>query len=132
MASLTQKEKARFRSSKEWKEFRIRKIEENDYKCECCELNHKKNKSRLTVHHRDLDKNNYKDLSDGSKFSVLCVSCHKMLHQLERRVSNKKQPSMNPKVIDLVQPFFIHLSHKAGDRAICPSCGGAGSLMPNR
>lgn len=98
--------KKQFRASKEWKDYRLLILIERGNKCECCGNEYKKTSS-LNLHHRDLDPANYKDLSDKSKHTLLCQTCHKTVHFLHNRVISKKNPTTNKAIIDLQSPFFI-------------------------
>ena len=98
--------KKEFRASKEWKKYRMDLITKRGSKCECCGNEYKKTSS-LHLHHRDLNVDNYKDLSDESKHTILCQICHKTLHFLHNRVISKKNPTTNQKIIDFQSPYFL-------------------------
>ena len=103
--SFTQKDKIKFRASKEWKEFRIAKIAETNGLCELCGRAFPSPK--LHIHHRNLDRDHYTDISDKSKFKVLCVTCHDFLHSVHSMVISMKNCTTNQKLIELQKPFFI-------------------------
>lgn len=132
MNGYTQKEKKKFRDSKEWKDFRADKIDKVNGCCECCGIDHSKHTRKLQVHHKDSDKKNYSNLSKPENFAVLCSVCHKILHQLEARVRSKKQATKNRHIIDLVAGYFLGITETAGDRVSCEACGGVGRVTANR
>lgn len=103
--SFTQKDKIKFRASKEWKDFRISKISEVGNLCELCGRHFPSPK--LHIHHRDLDRDHYTDISAKSHFKVLCVTCHDFLHSVHSMVISKKNCTTNQKLIDLQKPFFV-------------------------
>lgn len=103
--SFTQKDKIKFRASKEWKDFRITKIAETNGLCELCGRAFPSPK--LHIHHRDLERDHYTDISDKSKYKVLCVICHDFLHSVHSMVISKKNCTTNQKLIELQKPFFI-------------------------
>lgn len=102
---LNQKEKSKFRSTPEWKQFRVDKIVETDGKCECCGRKFKSPK--LHIHHMDLDSTKYTDISDPTRFKVLCNACHDTLHWAHTLTISKKNPTSNQNIINLQAPFFI-------------------------
>ena len=67
---LNQKEKSKFRSTPEWKQFRVDKISETNGKCECCGRFFKSPK--LRIHHKDLDSTKYTHISDPTRFNPSC------------------------------------------------------------
>jgi hypothetical protein len=77
---------SKFRTSKEWKAFRLSIIEERQKKCECCGVQ-KNNASRLQLHHIfPLD---YTNLSP-ERFALLCANCHAEIERLSKRLRGKK------------------------------------------
>jgi len=74
------KKKAKFRSSKKWKDFIKKKKQDCNHTCFICGI---KKKKGLHVHHCNPEK--YEDLNQG--FYVLCNACHRSL--IERLVSMK-------------------------------------------
>lgn len=76
---MNRKAKNRFRTTKEWKNFRNDMLMKFDYRCEICGMKHKHGQN---IHHHD--ERNYTDL-DNAKFSVLCPSDHQLLERLLRR-----------------------------------------------
>ena len=105
---LNQKDKSKFRSSTEWKDFRLQKIEESENKCDLCNNIFIGNRSRkLNLHHRCLDPRQYTDISDKTRFSILCSNCHEFCHTMEKRVNNKKIPCTDSDILSIVKRFFI-------------------------
>lgn len=102
---LNQKDKSKFRSSTEWKDFRLQKIEESENKCDCCGRYFKSPK--LHCHHKNLDRTKYTDISDKTHFSVLCTLCHGTLHSFHGLATSKKSPTTNNLIIELQSKFFI-------------------------
>ena len=78
---MNSKEKAKFRTSKEWKTFRSQLLIDHGNKCEICGIARRHGKG-LNIHH--LDESDYTNLTD-EKFLVLCRSCHQELERLLRR-----------------------------------------------
>jgi hypothetical protein len=100
--------KAKFRATKEWKDFRIQKLTETDNKCDCCGGHYPGKKSRgLHIHHRKLDIKDYSDISNPDHFRVLCKSCHDAQHFFHNRVIAKKNPTTNQALIDFQSPYFL-------------------------
>ena len=75
-----QKNKRKLRNSKEWKDFRKKKMHEN--KVDCITL--RKLTGRWALHHRHVSANmeEYGDLSEPDEFVCLNQMTHKMLHFL--------------------------------------------------
>lgn len=73
---MTQKDKDRFRSSKEWREFRElkRKIDRVDY------LSHSKLTTSYNLHHIDLSEENYTNISNIEHFVCLNKKSHDTVH----------------------------------------------------
>lgn len=101
---MNQKEKAKFRTTKEWKEHREELIKENNEKCQCC--GRKFPSKRLHCHHMDLDSANYKDLTK-EKFKILCSPCHDFLHWAHTLSTSKKNKTTNQDLINLQTPYFL-------------------------
>lgn len=79
------KEHAKYRQSKEWKEFRLAMIATAGNRCKICGV--KKPSSRLQVHHiYPLD---YENL-DPSRFVVLCARDHDNIETFARRLRGRK------------------------------------------
>ena len=74
--SVTQKDKSKFRRSGKWKKFRnyLRKKRYVD----CITL--KPLYAGWNLHHLDLDKNHYEDISDEGKFACLNKKTHDAVH----------------------------------------------------
>lgn len=90
---ITSKDKTKFRSSREWKEFRQSLLEERGCSCELCGTRYSgKRKRYLQVHH--LDPENYKDLSPD-KFVLLCSSCHEMVERISKKILSKNTELSN-------------------------------------
>lgn len=70
-------DKAKFRATKEWKEFRRQLISERGTYCECC----KKKTKALQVHH--MYQNDYTNLSKD-RFALVCALCHKCISDVEK------------------------------------------------
>lgn len=104
--SVNSEMKTKFRASKEWKTYRAEILAERGSVCECCGNIYKKTSS-LQIHHKDQKVENYKDLTDKTKHSVLCTTCHKALHFFHNRTISKKNCTTNQKLIELQKPFFI-------------------------
>ena len=80
-----QKSNRSFRSSKIWKEFRHKKhVEQNGLD----PITKTKLTKQSNLHHkkRDLDENEYQDISNPSNFVFLLHDCHKVLHWCLRYV----------------------------------------------
>ena len=91
--NATQKAKRDWRNSKIWKLFRHDKIVEQkslDLITGC------KLTKTASCHHKDLDENHYKDISDKSHFIVVNKSTHDIIHWCLRYI--KKYHNMS--VID--------------------------------
>lgn len=98
--------RAKFRASKEWKEWRLKVIARDDSKCQCC--GRKYPSKSLQCHHKSMEKEKYQTLDDLNEFVSLCSICHKTLHQFEIKVHSKKQVfSGKPQIAELVESFFI-------------------------
>lgn len=74
----TQKDKTKFRASKKWKEFRDRKRKEQKVD----PITGAKLTRMANLHHLDLNKEHYEDLSDESHFVFLNQAMHKVVHAL--------------------------------------------------
>jgi hypothetical protein len=73
-----QKIKRNFRASAAWKNFRLSFMRETRDRCSVCGVKKTgKQKRSLQLHHHDDSLENYKNISDRSKFTLLCASCHK-------------------------------------------------------
>ena len=80
--------KTLFRQSKAWTEFSKKLREERPY-CELCGCKSK----TLQVHH--MDEEHYTDISDPTKFMVLCHSCHSYISRYER-IKPENRHKYNP------------------------------------
>ena len=76
---MTSKEKAKYRTTSIWKDWRKYLLGKSGKRCEICSI--QKN-SGLQVHHHD--EANYKDLKE-EKFTILCKRDHILIEQLLRR-----------------------------------------------
>ena len=103
----TQPAKSKFRSTVEWKDFRSQILLERNGLCELCGIDHSKNTRKLELHHKDLNPNNYTDISDPTHFALLCGVCHKSVHQFHTRIISKKQPSKNTLLLAIDKLFFL-------------------------
>jgi hypothetical protein len=83
----TSKDKAKFRKTKEWIDFRNKMIGEK----KCCEVCG--NNLRLQCHHIYLNDapEEYSNLTP-ERFAILCHSCHNYFHKLSRTLHRKKNP----------------------------------------
>lgn len=100
---MKSKDKALFRKTIEWKEYRKEIIEERGCYCECCGMKNKK----LSLHHKDLNVNNYKDLTDKTKHSLLCSRCHSFLHHIHTQTFKKSSNQNNADLLNICFNFFI-------------------------
>lgn len=75
---MNQKDKTKFRSSKEWKAFR--KALKDEQKVDPLTLN--KLTTRANCHHRDLNPEHYSNISDKSHFVVYNSMSHDTVHFL--------------------------------------------------
>lgn len=92
----TQQKKTKFRTTKKWKDFRdkIRKQQVND------PVTGSKLTRMANLHHKDLDENNYEDLSDESHFVFL----NKMTHDTVHFLFSKKDPKRwRKRVLELIK-----------------------------
>ena len=71
-----QKEKKRFRDTKQWKEFRRRKIEEQ----KTDPVTGQKLSGRCNLHHLDLNDEHYSDISHEDNFICLNKFSHDAVH----------------------------------------------------
>ncbi len=78
---MTGKEKAKYRASSHWKDWRRYIIKKRGAKCEVCDYPHK---IGLNLHHHD--EQNYKDLKE-EKFTLLCKRDHQLIENLLSRKS---------------------------------------------
>lgn len=100
------KTRAKFRSSPEWKDWRLQVLERDGNRCTCCGLSYPS--PRLQCHHRDMNKEKYQILDNLSDFTSLCATCHKSLHAFERKVRSKKRAfSGDHSLVELVNRFFL-------------------------
>lgn len=99
---MTSDERKKFRSSKIWKDFKTLIIKDRGLRCECCGRYTK----TLTLHHKNMDKTHYTNISDKTHFSLLCLSCHSLVHHFHTQV-NKKKATPNQMIIDFIKPFFV-------------------------
>lgn len=90
----TQKMKRNFRNSKKWKDFKHRKnVEQKGL----CYITQKKILKGATLHHLDLDENNYSDISKPENFVYLNKSMHEVIHVIWRYYKN------DPAVLDRIK-----------------------------
>lgn len=102
---LNQKEKAKFRATKIWTDFRQQILTEKDCICECCLR--PLPSSKLNLHHRNLDSEQYTNISDKTHFSLLCSNCHDTAHSFYSILINKKNKNKNRNIFELIRRFFI-------------------------
>lgn len=115
---LTSKDKIKFRTSVEWKEYRNEIIKERGKQCECCGCKSPK----ISLHHKDLDSNNYKDLTNKSKHVLLCNRCHTTLHHYHTQLFKKDSKCNNPNILTLIKPFFILTKEQLNIFDTCQFC----------
>lgn len=100
------KTRAKFRSSPEWKDWRLQVLERDHNKCTCCGIAYPSPK--LQCHHKSMLKEKYQILDNLDDFTSLCLVCHRGIHALERKVRNKKRAFAGCKELkDFVLRFFI-------------------------
>lgn len=105
MKKSNQKSKAKFRASKEWKDYRESILASRGSQCQCCYR--KLPSSKLQLHHKDLSAENYEDLSDEKKHVLLCSNCHQIVHSLYTILNNKKNQYKNSEMLTFIAPYFI-------------------------
>jgi hypothetical protein len=99
---MTSDERKKFRASKTWKDFRKQIIAERGLGCECCG---RKTKS-VTLHHKNMDKTQYTNLTDKAHFSLLCQSCHTFVHYCYTQI-HKKNATPTQHLINFQSPYFL-------------------------
>jgi len=102
---LTQQEKSKFRATKTWTNFRQQILTEKDCICDCCLR--KLPSSKLNLHHKDLNSENYTNISDKTHFSLLCSNCHDTAHSFYSILINKKNKNKSVNIFNLIRTFFI-------------------------
>lgn len=102
---LTQQEKAKFRRSEGWTDFRQEILTEKDCICDCCLR--KLPSSKLNLHHKNLDSEQYTNISNKTHFSILCSNCHDTAHSFYSILINKKNKNKNRNIYELIRNFFI-------------------------
>jgi len=84
---VVSKEKTKFRSSKEWKDFRRQLIKERGPQCELCGTKYSGKRLRMIqVHH--LDPDDYTNLNPD-KFVLLCSGCHDLVERISKKILSK-------------------------------------------
>ena len=83
---ITQKEKTKFRATKEWRDFR-KQLKE---KQKVDPLSLKSLTKTCNCHHRDLDATHYTDISNEEHFVMVNNYSHKCLHYLYNIYKNDK------------------------------------------
>lgn len=71
--------KAKFRASKQWKQFREHMKANQDGKCY---VTGAKLTRTANLHHKDMDMENYEDISNEHNFVFLSKKAHEMVHWL--------------------------------------------------
>lgn len=111
--------KSAFRSTNEWKDFRKQLLEKRGYICEYC--GNKYSSRNMVLHHAFVaqERNgktpaeDYMDISDPTRFRILCKRCHKLLHGIAEiknpspAVQETKEcirKSLGDEWVDLKQP----------------------------
>ena len=101
---MTFAEHTKFRTTKEWKEFRKKLISERGSSCEMCGTQYSgKRIKQLQVHHKDPG--NYTDLTP-EKFCLLCSECHSTVERLNKKLKGKKGVTNKEKWLALIQDFL--------------------------
>jgi len=110
---MTSKEKTKFRTTKEWKEFRISMLEKTEKSCEMCGTRYSGKRTRmLQVHHHNPDQ--YTNLNP-EYFSVLCSSCHKdTVERFVKKLCGKGSREI-PNLGGWLNLLWPHLTFKAKD-----------------
>lgn len=123
---LTQNEKTKFRSSKEWTDFRKGIISKKNNTCDCCGV-YFKDMSKLNLHHRNLDSSEYTNISNPDNFSLLCSTCHDIAHSLHTKIISKRNPTNNADLLNICFNFFIFTPEQTKDIknrfTYCSCCG---------
>lgn len=105
-AGDAQKARAKFRHSPEWGDWRLQILERAKNKCDMCGMKYPPQK--LQAHHRNMDKSQYEVLENLDHFSCMCSTCHKAVHQFEKKVRSRKRAyEGSPELMELVNKFFI-------------------------
>lgn len=99
------KSRAKFRSSPEWRDWRLQVLERDKNTCQCCGRRYPS--ARLQCHHKDLNKEKYMVLDNLDDFVALCSVCHKTVHSMYTKVCSKKVAFQgHPALRHLVLSFF--------------------------
>lgn len=89
-----QKKKRAFRNSAKWKKFKhFKNVEQKGL----CYITQKKILKGATLHHLDLDENNYSDISKPENFVYVNKSIHEVIHVIWRYYKN------DPSVLDRIK-----------------------------
>ena len=83
---MTNSDKTKFRSTKKWKEFRKKKIDEQKID----PITGTKLGKHAHLHHCDLDEKHYEDISNEDNFICLNNMSHKCIHFLFSRKDPKR------------------------------------------
>lgn len=105
ISKITQKDKTKFRNSPEWQDFRSEQLTTKKCTCDCCYR--KLPSSKLSVHHKDLNADNYTNISNKQHFSLLCSHCHSSLHSFYTIIANRKNLTKNRDIYNLIKTFFL-------------------------
>ena len=89
--AIGNKEKEKFRRTKEWKNFRKKLILERGQICQNCG----KNTKLLHCHHADESVENYQNLNPDN-FYLLCSLCHKCVSDLEHIKPENREKLRSP------------------------------------
>lgn len=84
-----QRERAAFRHSPEWTDWRLQAIEAAKSTCACCGMKYPA--SKLQCHHILQDKSKYEVLENLDDFAALCSTCHKAIHAFAKKVLSNKR-----------------------------------------
>lgn len=94
-----QKWKTKFRATKKWKEFRDMMKE----KQKVDPVTGAKLTKCSNLHHKDLDKDNYTDLSDETKFVFVNQMTHRCIHFLFSKSNPKQWRKRIEKLIEILE-----------------------------
>ena len=105
MSKISQKEKSRFRSSSDWKDFRLQMLDECKGICGLCHRNIPS--SKLNLHHKDTNSENYTNISNKAHFIMLCSCCHDAAHSFHTILKNPKNKNKNWLLFETIQHLFL-------------------------
>jgi len=101
---MTAEEHKKFRSTKVWKEFRLKMLALAGNECQLCGTKYTGKRTKmLHCHHTDPDA--YTTL-DPTKFRVVCATCHKFV--IERFVKKNNWGQYSEIWYSLLKPFGVN------------------------